>query len=511
MGVKVTATQEKTTLPAEPKTIARFAAKPVSAVTALLAVALVLTANRYGYFGDELYFLAAGRHLAWGYVDQPPLLPLLARAMDTIGPGSPFVLRIPAILAMLAGVVLTALIAREFGGRGKAQTIAAATFAVATQFVATGHYLATSTIDPFLWALLLWVLVRWIRTRRDGLLVWAGVITAAALYTKFLIGGFWIVAGIAILVCGPRELLRRPALWLGALIAVLALVPTLIWQATHGWPQLGMGAAISHEVEHTWGGRLVFLPSLLIVAGIPVGVALLCYGVWRLLRSAELRPYRFLGWTTLGLAVVFFAVNGRNYYVAGMFAPCWAAAAVELERGRAARWWRWVATWPVYLVAALVVVPLSLPVWPQAWLTEHPGLPKPVFATQEIGWPEVAKSVAGTYAALPEPERSRTAVLAESYWGASALDRFGRDLGLPEPASPDRGYTTLVVPPEGATDVLFVGEDPRLLLGHFAHLRPIGKVHTGLPVANAVDGQPVWLATGRNEPWATLWPKLAHD
>ncbi|GAA4552574.1 glycosyltransferase family 39 protein [Amycolatopsis samaneae] len=507
----MTATQERTGDPVVPAPIPAFAAKPVLTVAALLAVPLALTADRYGYFGDELYFLAAGRHLSWGYVDQPPLLPLLARTMDAIGPGSPFVLRIPAMAATLAAVVLTALIARELGGRGRAQTMAAATVAVAAQFVAGGHYLATSTLDPVLWTLLLWLLVRWVRTRRDGLLGWAGVVTAVALYTKFLIGGFWIVAGIALLACGPRELLRRPALWFGALLAALALVPTLLWQATHGWPQLGVGAAISQEVGRTWGGRVVFLPSALLVAGIPVGAVLLCYGLWRLLRSTELRAYRFLGWTALGLAAVFLAVNGRYYYVAGMFAPCWAVAVVELERGRASRWWRWLATWPCYLVAAILVVPISLPVWPRTWLAEHPGLPSPAFATQEIGWPEVAKSVAGAYATLPGPDRARTAVVTESYWGASALDRFGRDLGLPEPTSPNRGYATLVTPPESATDVLFVGEDPRPLLGHFAHLRPIGTVHTGLPVANSIDGNPIWLATGRNESWTTLWPKLARD
>lgn len=167
--------------------------------------------------------------------------------------------------------------------------------------------------------------------------------TAVALYTKFLIGGFWLAAGIALLVCGPRELLRRPALWAGAGIAVVALVPTLIWQAAHGWPQLGMGAAISQEVADTWGGRLLFLPTVLVVAGIPVGAVLLCYGLWRLLRSPELR---FLGWTAVALAVVFLAVNGRSYYVAGMFPVCWAMAAVALERREPSRWWRWLATWP---------------------------------------------------------------------------------------------------------------------------------------------------------------------
>ncbi|WP_326951239.1 glycosyltransferase family 39 protein [Amycolatopsis sp. NBC_01307] len=490
--------------PARSRPVAPIARVPLAVVTAMLAVPLALTANRYGYFGDELYFLAAGRHLAWGYVDQPPLLPLLARTMDALG-HTPFVLRIPAMLAMLAGVVLTALIARELGGAAKAQTLAAGTFAVSTQFLASGHYLATSTVDPFLWTLLLWLLVRWLRTRADGLLVWAGVVTALALYTKFLIGGFWLAAGVAILVCGPRDLLRRPALWAGAAIAVVALVPTLLWQAARGWPQLGMGAAISQEVADTWGGRVLFLPEVLLVAGLPVGAVLLCYGLWRLLRSRELR---FLGWTAVALTVVFLAVNGRNYYVAGMFPVCWAMAAVALERREPSRRWRWLATWPCYVVAALLAVPGALPVWPRAWLTEHPALPAPVFAFAEIGWPEGARSVATTFAALPG--KAHTAVVTESYWEASALDRYGRDLGLPEPASGNRGYATLVVPAGDATDVLYVGADPRPLLGHFAGLRPLGEVDTGDAKPSYFAGQPMWLATGRTEPWPTLWPKLTN-
>lgn len=492
-----------TTAPA-PARVRPVAVVPVAIVTALMAVPLALTANRYGYFGDELYFLAAGRHLAWGYVDQPPLLPLLAHAMDALG-HTPFVLRIPAMLAVLAGVVVTALIARELGGGAKAQTLSAATFAVSAEFLAGGHYLATSTVDPLLWGLLLWLLVRWLRTRADGLLAWAGVVTAVALYTKFLIGGFWLAAGVAILVAGPRDLLRRPALWLGAAIAVVALVPTLVWQAAHGWPQLGMGAAISDEVGSSGGGRLLFVPVALLVAGIPIGAVLLCYGLWRLLRDRELR---FLGWTTLLLTVVFVAANGRFYYVAGMFPVCWAMAAVALERRQPARWWRWLATWPVYALAAVVVLPVAVPIWPRAWLTEHPSLPSPTFAFAEIGWPEAAHSVAGAFARLPG--RAHTAVVTETYWEASALDRYGRDLGLPEPASGNRGYATLVVPSETATDVLFVGRNPRPLLGHFADVRPIGTVGTGDAKPSYFDGVPLWLAGGRTEPWSALWPTLVN-
>jgi hypothetical protein len=156
----------------------------------------------------------------------------------------------------------------------------------------------------------------------------------------------------------------------------------------------------------------------------------------------------------------------------------------------------------------LLVLPVALPIWPWVWLTEHPSLPSPLLAYTEIGSPEAARSVAGAFARLPE--RDRTAVVTETYWEASALDRYGRDLGLPEPASGNRGYATLVVPSEEKTDVLFVGADPRPLLGHFADLRPLGEVDTGAAKPSYFDGVPLWLASGRTEPWSALWPKLVN-
>ncbi|MFI7123699.1 ArnT family glycosyltransferase [Amycolatopsis sp. NPDC049868] len=485
---------------------APFARAPVLAIAGAMGAVLAATAGRYGYFGDELYFLAAGRHLDWGYADQPPLLPLLARLMDGFGADSPFVLRIPAMLAMVAGVVLTALIARELGGGRKAQTIAAATFAVSLQILGSGHYLATSTIDPFLWTLLVWLLVRWVRTRADGLLVWSGVVTGFALNTKFLIGGFWLVALIAAAVFGPRDLVRRPALWFGALIAAAMIAPTLVWQAANGWPQLTMGAAISQEVSAGWGGRASFVPTLVISAGVPVGMILVGYGLWRLLRSERLRPYRFLGWTALGVLALFLLANGRYYYAAGMFAPLFAAAAVEIEAGQASKYWRWIATWPVYVVAAAVAIPLSLPVLPRAELASGPEWARPAFSAEEIGWREITESVALAYRTVPDP--ARTGVVAAKYWQASAIDHYGPALGLPSPSSPNRGYATLPRPPESARDILFVGNDPSGLVPYFTQVREVGALDNRAGVPNVSQGMKIWLATGRNESWDTVWPKL---
>jgi hypothetical protein len=496
-GSDMTATTTAEPRPAGPAAPA-FARAPVLILASAVGALLLLVNWRYGYFGDELYFLAAGRHLAWGYADQPPLLPLLARAMDTVAPGSVLALRIPAALAAVGTVTL--------GGACRAQLMAAGAVTASPLFLAGGHLLATSTIDPFLWAVAILLLTRWVRTRDDRLLLWLGAATAVALNAKFLIAAFWLVSGCCLLAVGPRVLLRRPLLWAGAGMAALGAAPTVAWQALHGWPQLAMSSAIAEEVDAVYGGRVMFLPGAVLSAGLLVSAVLLCHGVHCLLRRDELRPYCFLGWAVIGLAVLFLAVSGRSYYLSGMYPLCWAASAVAIERARPARWWRWVPTWPTYLMSFLVVLPMSLPVWPQSWLTEHPALPTSAFATYETGWPGIAASVAEAYRQLPD--REHTAVLTQTYWLASALDHYGPALGVPAAYSANRGFWELASPPNATTSVLYIGDDPGPLSGRFTEVQRVGTVEGGAP--NPLRGTPIWRATGRAEPWAQLWPALRN-
>jgi hypothetical protein len=238
----------------------RLAWRPVLLLAGGLALVHGIASAWYGAFGDELYFVAAGHRPAWGYADQPPLVPWLAAALDHLAPGDLVVLRLPATLASAGHVVLAALVAVELGGRRRAQLLAAAAVAISPFFLATGHLLATSTLDPVLWTLLLWLVVRWIRIdvglRRgssaplraaghDRLLLAAAPVLAVALFGKFLVPV--LVAGLAVgvLVAGPRRLLGRPSLWVALVLAAASTVPTLRWQAAHGWPQLRMGAVVA--------------------------------------------------------------------------------------------------------------------------------------------------------------------------------------------------------------------------------------------------------------------------
>jgi 4-amino-4-deoxy-L-arabinose transferase-like glycosyltransferase len=480
--------------------VAAPAVRPVAVIAGLLGILLLATSGRYGYFGDELYFVAAGHHLDFSYVDQPPLVPFLALLADTIAPGSLVVLRLPAILVTVAGVVVAAMIARELGGTRRAQVIAAGGYAVAPFLAAGGHLLATSTVDPFLWTVITWLIVRWVRVREGRLLLWAGLVTAVSLQVKYLIVFFWIVAGVAILLTGPRDLLRSKMLWLGAGIAVLTSAPALLWQARNGWPQLQMSGVIAADEHATVGGAGGFLLILGLFAGI-VGVPLALYGLWRTLRLPE---FRFLGLTAIGLIVVFIATGGRPYYAGGILPVLWAFGAVGLDAPR--RWVPWLA-WPAFMVSVAVLV-VALPVRPVESLRDRDEAADFV-DFESVGWPQLAAEVAAAYQALPDDVRAHTAIVGDTYWSASVMSMYGPEHGLPAPYGPNRGYWYFGTPPESATNVLYIG-DTHIddIRRHFATVARVATVDNGLGIHNGYQGAPIYLATNRDQAWSTLWPAL---
>ena len=459
----------------------------VSAVAAVVAVAQLVAAARGGYWFDEVYMLAIGRHhLDWGSADQPPVVPLLAALTDRVAPGSIVALRVPAIVATAAAVVVAALIARELGGDRRAQVLTAGAQATALWAAFAGHWLTPYTVEPVQWLVLVWLLVRWIRVRDDRLLLALGVVVGVAAETKFQVLLLCAVLTVAVLAFGPRELLGRPMLWLGAGVAVLITLPTLLWQAAHDWPQLQMGPVVAGEADALYGGRAGIALVLLLVPGV-VGVPLTFYGLWRLLRVPGLRSYRFLAVTFVVLYVFFVATAGRPYYLAGLDGFLAAAGAVGLQHRREAGRARlqWVA-WPAYglaIAAAVAALVVSTSVTP-------PGAGE-----------DIARGTAAAYAALPPEQQARTVVMGQSYIIAAYLDGYSSAYGLPQAYSSNRSYGYFPPPPDSADAVLYVGSTPDEVAPYFADVRE---------VADAGAAGRVWLGTGRREAWASIWPRIRH-
>ncbi|NEW37314.1 glycosyltransferase family 39 protein [Nocardia cyriacigeorgica] len=491
-----------------------FATGGVAAVAVTSLVVLTLSASRYGYFGDELYFLAAGRRLSHGYADQGPVLPLLAWTMDSVAPGSLVALRFPAIVLTVLAVVLSALIARELGGGRAAQVLTAIAYATSPFLLLQGKMLSTNAIDTALWVVITWLVVRWVRTRRDVLLLCAGLVTAVDMQVKWLIPFFWLAVAVSALILGPRDLVRRPLLWVGAGITVAATIPTLVWQAEHDWPQLGMGAVVSGEGQYS-GGRILFVPLAVLIAGL-LGGLLLCYGALALWRQQSLREYRFLGAALLLLTAFFLVSGGRIYYVAGMYAVVCAAGAVALvERtarvGTSTR--RWLIGGGALMVSASILLVLSSTPWRAESAIEPAGSVEDaaldIGLYGEFGWPELAAEVEQAAATLTPAERAGAVIVTETYWQAGALDQLGRDT-LPPVYSPARGFGYFGTPPETATTLICVGGAEQELRERFADLDAIGRVDTRLGFPGNTQNVTLWKCSNPRASWAVLWPEWMH-
>ena len=200
-------------------------------------LALALTAGRYGYHRDELYFIAAGAHPAWGYPDQPLLTPLLAHAMNALAPDSLLVLRAPAILASGLTTIAAGLLARELGGGRRAQLVAAACWAAGAVCLVTGHFLTTTTYDVCATAIVSLLIVRLLRSGDTRLWLPAGAILGVALLNKSLIAVVIGAVVLALVLLGPRDVLRSRWFAAGLALGILGALPYGLWQIAHGLPQ----------------------------------------------------------------------------------------------------------------------------------------------------------------------------------------------------------------------------------------------------------------------------------
>ncbi len=471
---------------------------------AAVTVVLVVFAGGYGYHRDELYFLEAGHHLAWSYADQGPVTPLVARLMSDIAPGSLTVLRIPSAIAAGLVVLLTGLLAGELGGRPRARALAAACAAVGTIVLFNGHLLSTSTLDLLVWTLVSWLVVRAVRTGDDRLWPVAGVVLGLGLLNKplpaFLAVG--LLAGV--LIAGPRRLLRNPWVWSGAAIALVLWSPWIAWQASNGWPQIAVSRSIAagnSTSSQPWWAIVPF--QLLLVSPVlaPVWIA----GLVRLFRAPAVRPYRFLAWAWVVLAVVFMASAGKPYYLAGLLPALLGAGAVSvdgwLDRGRRGLRRGLIA---IALVgSAAVSAIISLPLVPADRAGQVVATNPDVGET--IGWPRFTQTVADVYRHVPG-----AVILTSNYGEAGAIDRYGPALGLPHAYSGHNAFGDWGPPPNGSAPVVAVGLDRSDIATTLRDCRLRARIDDGVGIDNDEQGAPVDVCRGPQRPWSAEWSAVKH-
>jgi len=497
---------------------------PVLAVAAVVTVVLVLVSPWYGYYRDELYFRLLADEPRWGYVDQPPFTPFLAKVGMSLLGDTVTALRVPAALCTAATVILAALTAAELGGTGRAQLLAAAATASSLFPLLVGHTLLTSSADLVAWCAV-WLLAARALLRDPRWWLVTGAVFGLALVNKHLILILGAAIGVGLVTSwltstparrpvtggAPRDRppgapsARHDGRWLaaGATLALLLGLPSLIYQASHGWPQLRMAAAL---VEHSVvPNRLLVLPGQLVLVGLPL-VPVWWAGLVGLLRVPSWRSIRCLGIAHLAVVGIVLVADGRMDYAAATLIPMLAAGCVRLDAwSRTPRGAR--ALLAALTVNAAISVVVALPLLPVDLVQRTPLPALNPLMRGSVGWRQFASEVALAYGRLAPDERRDAILLAHDFAQAGALDRFGPSLDLPPVYS---GHNELARkrPPERSGTVLAVGVDPSILRRVFDRCDVIGYVDAG-----DVPGQsrsPLTLCQGRRISWRTAWPAFVH-
>jgi 4-amino-4-deoxy-L-arabinose transferase-like glycosyltransferase len=476
-------------------------------VAAPLVALLLLVAGRYGYHRDELYFLVASRHLAWGYVDQPPLTPALAGfARLLFGDWLPGLRLLPA-LAVGALVVVTGLIARELGGGRAAQVLAAACVAASGATIAVGHLHSTTTYDVLLWAVGLLLLARLLGTGDRRLWLPIGLVAGIGLLNKATVAQLAGVVLVGLLADREaRRLLASRWLAAGAAVAVALWAPYLAWQAGHGWPQLEIFADL-RETDGGLGAGLAFLPFQLLMTN-PLLAPLWVAGVVALLRDGRARPWRPLAVAYLLLVGFFTLVGGKPYYAFGFYPLLFSAGAVWLARRRARLPLRRLL--PVVAVAAALPLPLLLPLLPPSTLGVVANVNED--AGETFAWPTYVAQVLAVRDRLPPAERAAVVAVTGNYGEAGALARYGGAWGRKAVFS-GHNSSWWWGPPGGDGRVVIVVGYARaraFLEERFRSVTLTARLDNGLDVDNEEQGQPVWVCRDLDGTWAASWRDWRH-
>jgi hypothetical protein len=477
---------------------------PVLLIAGVMFAGLMAVSGAYGFHGDEMYYVVAGQHPAFGYVDQPPLTPLLSAASVALLGVSPTAIRLLPALEMALVVILVSLIARDLGGSRRAQVLAAITAAL-SGYLGAGHLDTTTEPDLLAWAIVLWLLVKLLAGGDRRLWLAVGVVAGIALENKDTI--LFLGAGLAVgFVLARRwDVVRSPWAWAAIGLALLIWAPNLAWQATNGWPQITMARAISQYADDN---RAQIVPLLWLFTGpllFPVSAAGL---VW-VVRRKSAAPWRAIGVAALiGLALVVIS-GGKAYYAIGTAPMFMAAGAILLDRWLARGHFRLKAAsfGMAALLSGALIAYLTLPILPLATYATS-SLPAAVPDTaNEVGWPQFVATVEGVVAALPAEERAHAVILTNDYSEASPLELLGT--GLPPVYSGHNSFWEWGPPPADRTVVVHVGDwRPADWSQFFVGCHVVATIDNGLGIENGEQGAAVSVCIGLRASWSTMWPSL---
>jgi hypothetical protein len=494
-------------------------------VAAKLLVHLV-SANRYGYFRDEMYFLDLGRHLDWGYVDTAPLIGVYAKVALLLG-GSLVVLRTIAALVGVVRIWLTMLLARELGGGRFAQGLAGLCALAVPACLGVDSIFTMNGFESLYWLGCVFFVIRIVRTGNSRLWVWFGVLAGLGIENKHstLFFGAALLAGL--LLTGARRELTKPWIWVGGAIAFLLFLPNILWQVSHHFPTLEDLENVKRSGKNVMLGPAAFVVQQIRMLH-PFFFPIWFAGLLSFLAGRGKR-LRLLGFLYLVLLVIMIVLKAKDYYLAPIYLMLFASGAVAIEDWLNRWTWSRGKLWPkaavaVYIVAwGALVVPAILAIPPpegvvayRRWLgtaeekteVNHVG-PLEQRLGDQFGWPELVADVAKIYRALPPEERAKTGIFASNYGEAGALNLYGPAYGLPPPICAHQNHYYWGPPKPEPENLIWLQWGRKGVEDHCLSVEKAGEHFH--PWGMAEENRPIYMCRGLKHTIAEYWtPDFKH-
>lgn len=417
-----------------------------------LVLPYLLQDEMYEPHRDEFLYLAEGSHLAWGFMEVPPLLSVFAWLTHVLGGGMFWIKLWPSLFG-IATFVIAGKIVLSLGGRSFALWLLFLSFTFSA-YLRLFFLFQPNPPEVFFWTLIAYSIIRYVETNRNGWLYVFGVSVGLGMLSKYSVAFFTVSILGGLLFTKHRRLLANLHFWLAALVGFVIFLPNLIWQYTHGFPVFFHMRELQ-QTQLQYISPLSFLSDQIIML-LPccfVWIAGLLYVGF----SQKETRFRFVAWAYVIVLTILLVGHGKNYYALGAYPVLLAFGAFNLERVTVTKKnWRYVMVVPVCILG-IIFLPLALPLFGPTKLAhfyqktgaEKTGLlqwedlkshPLPQDFADMLGWEEMAKKVSVAYHSLSPAQQKETLVFCNNYGMAGAVNYYRNKYNLPEAYSDNASF-----------------------------------------------------------------------
>ena len=427
----------------------------------------MLVDNIWELHRDEYLYYQQGQHLAFGYLENPPMIGLLGYISSLFG-GSYFFIKFWSALFGALTLIVTAAIAKELGGKLFAQFVAALGI-IFSAYMRIHFLFQPNFLDIFFWTLSVYYLLRYINTQQNKYFYLLSFALALGWWSKYAVLFFIAAIVLSMLFTKHRIIFTKKHFWFSVLFGLILITPNILWQYFHKFPLIHHMKELQ-ETQLRYINKADFLKDQILML-LPLFFVWIGGLIWLLKNN----NYRIIAYMYLIVIILLMTGSGKSYYSLGAYPMLLAAGGVWLERVSVKRIWIRYAATIVILLLALPFIPILLQIQsPHAmaafnkkykiekigllkWEDQQEHALQQDFADMQ-GWKELAAKAENFYTALADSIKNNTIIYCRNYGQAGALKYYGKDKSFVNKTICDNGTFLLWIPHDLVfKNLIFVG------------------------------------------------------